>query len=119
MLSAGEVLVTGPRSLRLALGRRSASTANLARSPLATVALVHDGAGWYLRCRVVGRRELALSGGRRLAGFELATAEALEDRVPYAELTGGVGFRLREPDAVLAAWRETLAALRSPGWGAS
>jgi len=119
MLSAGEVLVTGPRSLRLALWPRSASTANLARSPLATVALVHDGAGWYLRCRVVGRRELALSGGRRLAGFELATAEALEDRVPYAELTGGVGFRLREPDAVLAAWRETLAALRSPGWDAS
>src|SRR5438270_13173115 len=59
MLSAGEVLATGPRSLRVALWPHSSSTANLLRSPHATLALVHGGAGWYLRCRVTGGHELA------------------------------------------------------------
>jgi len=33
--------------------------------------------------------------------------------VPYAELTGGIGFRLAEPGPVLAAWREAVAAMRA------
>src|SRR5207253_1291726 len=118
MLSAGEVLATGPRSLRVALWPHSSSTANPLRSPHATLALVHGGAGWYLRCRVTGGHELALPDGRRLAGFELRSEEALEDVVPYAELTGGISFRLPEPEPVLAAWRETVRAMRSASWGA-
>jgi hypothetical protein len=116
MLSAGEVLVMGPRTLRLALWPHSASTANLARSTRATLALVHGGAGWYLRCSARRRPDLALPGGRLLAGFELLVTEALEDVVPYAELTGGISFRLADPERVLAAWREAVAAMRSADW---
>jgi hypothetical protein len=113
MLSAGEVLATGPRELRLALWPDSSSTANLARSRIATLALVHGGAGWYLRCRARRHGDLALPGGRRLAGFALQVDEVLEDRVPYAELTGGIGFRLVDPERTLEAWREAVAAMRA------
>ncbi len=115
MLSAGEVLATGPRALRLALWPGSSSTANLARSRLATLALVHDGAGWYLRCAARRDEDLALPDGRRLASFALRVEEALEDVVPYAELTGGIGFRLTEPERALGAWREAVAAMRAAG----
>jgi hypothetical protein len=113
MLSAGEVLVTAPRAVSLALWPGSASTANLRRAGRATLATVHAGAGWYLRCRALRERDLLLPSGRRLTGFDLRVEEVLEDVVPYAELTGGIGFRLAEPAPVLAAWREAVAAMRS------
>ena len=116
MLSAGEVLATGPRTLRLALWPGSTTAANLARAGRATLALVHDGAGWYLRCEARPRPDLALPGGRRLAGFQLLVSDALEDVVPYAELTAGVSFRLADPQGTLSAWRETVAALRTADW---
>ncbi len=112
MLSAGEVLATGDRDLRLALWPDSSSTANLERRRLATLALVHGGAGWYLRCTARREADLALPGGRRLWSFALKVEEVLEDAVPYAELTGGIGFRLTEPHLVLAAWREAVSAMR-------
>jgi hypothetical protein len=112
MLSAGEVLATGPRHLRLALWPNSTSTANLTRGGRATLSLVHGGAGWHVRCSARRSRDLELPGGRLLAGFALTVEEVLEDVVPYAELTAGISFRLVEPERVLAAWREALTALR-------
>jgi len=117
MLSAGEVLATGARALRLALWPDSRTTTNLDRSDRATLAAVLDGAGWYLRCTASRQPDLALPGGRRLASFGLTVDETLEDQVPYAELTTGIGFRLLEPDRVLPAWREAVAAMRAAGEG--
>jgi hypothetical protein len=117
MLSAGEVLATGDRDLRLALWPESGSTANLERRGLATLALVHGGAGWYVRCAAGREADLVLSGGRRLASFGLTVEEVLEDVVQYAELTGGIGFRLVEPERVLAAWTEAVEAMREAARG--
>ena len=112
MLSAGEVLAVGPREIGLALWPDGTSAANLTRAGRATLALVHAGAGWYVRC--VARREadLSLAGGRRLAAFVLAVDEVLVDDVPYAELTTGIEFRLAEPERTLATWRAVVDALR-------
>jgi hypothetical protein len=112
MLSAGEVLAAGPREVRVALWPDSRTTANLAATGRATLALVHAGAGWYLRCAAGGRADLAAGGGRSLAAFVLTVEETLEDVVPYAELVSGVAFRLTEPDRVLPVWREVVRALR-------
>jgi len=115
MLSVGEVLATGARTLRLALWPESSTTANLTRSGRATLAVVEGGAGWYFLCSARRRADLVLPR-RCLASFELRVEKALEDVVPYAELTSGVTFRLTEPERTLATWAETLAALRgSPG----
>jgi hypothetical protein len=116
MLSAGEVLATGSRTLRLALWPESTTTANLTRTGRATLALVEGGAGWYFLCSARRRADLSLPG-RCLASFELRVEEALEDVVPYAQLTGGISFRLAEPERTLAAWAETLTALRGGSSG--
>lgn len=113
MLSAGEVLAVGPRALRLALWPDSASAANLERTGRATLAMVHAGAGWYLRCAGRRQADLALPGGRLLASFALTVEEALEDAVPYAELTHGIEFRLADRERTLAAWRDAVRAMRA------
>ena len=112
LLSAGELLATGPRDLRLALWSSSRTTANLGRTGRATLALVHGGAGWYFRCAARRDPDLTLPDGQRLASFALTVEEALEDAVPDAELTSGIEFRLAEPDATLAGWRVMVAAMR-------
>ena len=113
MLSAGEVLAVAPRQIRLALWPDGTSAANLARAGRATLALVHAGAGWYVRCTGRHEADLRLPGDRRLASFALAVEEVLEDVVPYAELTSGIAFRLAEPGQTLTAWRAVVDAMRA------
>lgn len=112
MLGAGEVLATGPRTLGVALWPEGTSAANLGRTGRATLALVHAGAGWYVRCRARREADLRLADGRGLAAFALGVEEVLEDAVPYAELTSGIAFRLEDPERTLAAWRAVIGALR-------
>lgn len=115
MLSAGEVVATAPRQVRLALWPDSASTANVARTGRCVLALVHAGSGWYIRCRGGQGPDLPLGDGRRLAFFELSVEEVLEDRVAYARLVDGIRFELPQADTVLQAWRETVTHLLGPG----
>jgi hypothetical protein len=112
MLGAGEVLAVGPREVGVALWPEGTSAANLTRAGRATLALVHAGAGWYVRCAARREADLQLEDGRRLAAFVLFVEEVLEDVVPYAELTTGIEFRLAEPERALAAWRAVVDALR-------
>jgi hypothetical protein len=111
MLSVGELLAVGDRELRAALWPGSTAATNLARTGQATLALVHDEAGYYLRCSAEAGPDLPIQGGR-LAYFELRVEDALEDVVPYARLTSGVTFHLNDPNDVLPRWRETVEALR-------
>ena len=108
-----------PRTLRAALWPSSTATRNLTRTPRATIALVHEGSGYYLRCCARRGEDLeGLSGEGRLAFFEMEIVEAMEDAVAYAKLTSGVTFQLANPGKVLPRWRETVTALRelpSPG----
>ena len=112
LLSAGEVLAAGPREIALALWPDATSAANVGRSGRATLALVHAGAGWYVRCGARREADLRLDDGRSLAAFALRVEEVLEDAVPYAELTGGIAFRLADPGRTLAGWRAVMDALR-------
>ena len=111
MLGVGEVLAVDDRRLRLALWVGSGSTANLSRRRQATIMLVVGAETYYVRLLARRLADLALSHGPR-ACFEAEVEEALVDVVAYATVTGGIGFRLNEPEAVLPAWEETVAALR-------
>jgi hypothetical protein len=117
MLSAGEVLATGPSEVRLALWPGSGTTANLAQSGRSLLMIVAGNASYYVRLAARRGGDLSLSQGPR--AFFVATVEdVLEDVVSYAEITSGIGFRLKQPAVVLAAWTETVAAMRSaPGLG--
>src|SRR5215831_6527614 len=112
MLSAGEVLAAAPREIGVALWPDGTSAANLTRAGRATLALVHAGSGWYVRCAARREADLGLDGGRALAAFVLDVEEVLEDVVPYAALTTGIEFQLAEPERTLAAWRAVVDALR-------
>jgi hypothetical protein len=117
MLSAGEVLATGPREVRLALWPDSGTTANLAHSGRSLLMIVAGAASYYVRLAARGGDDLSLSDGPR-AFFVATVEEVLEDVVGYAEITSGIRFRLKEPARVLAAWTEAVAAMRSvPGLG--
>jgi hypothetical protein len=50
---------------------------------------------------------------RRLAVFEAAVEDVLEDVVGYARVTEAIRFELADPPRVLAHWEAAIAALRS------
>jgi hypothetical protein len=117
MLSAGEVLATDPGEVRLALWPGSGTTANLAQSGRSLLMIVVGNASYYVRLAARRGGDLSLSHGPR-AYFAATVEDVLEDVVSYAEITSGIGFRLKEPAKVLAAWTEAVAAMRSaPGLG--
>lgn len=112
LLSAGEVVVLGPRQVRIALWPDSQTSHNLAAREQCTLTLVQGGAAHYLRCRAAPPVPLELPTGRRLARFDLAVIHHLVDEVPYARLESGAVFSLAQPDQTLAMWRLTVDALR-------
>lgn len=102
-ISFGEALALDSRHVAFALWPGSGAAANLARDPRASLSLVSDGAICELRLLVrrSGRvGDLALFYGE-LEGCRM-------DRAPYAEVLRGIAFRLRDPPAALARWREQI-----------
>lgn len=115
MLSVGEVLATTKREVRLALWPESGTTANLTDGRRALLVLIAGEASYHIRLAARRRDDLSLPGGGR-AFFIATVEEVLKDVVGYADITSAIGFRLKEPDRVVPAWREAVAAMRSaPG----
>lgn len=116
MLSVGELLAVASDRLRAALWPASTATPNLTSTRQATIAVIHEGAAYYLRCRAHRGADLHVpSGGAGLAFFELELDDILEDIVPYAELTSGISFRLADASEGIVRWDERIAALRAAG----
>jgi hypothetical protein len=111
LLSAGEILATGPSSLRLALWASSGTTANLTWAGRALLTFVHDHA--YYRVRMtVAQIEAPETGSRPLAAFLATVVEVQVDEVPYATVTGGITFELADAAGTVKRWSDTLEALR-------
>ena len=114
MLSVGELLAVDAERLRAALWPNSTATRNLTAVGQATIALVHKGVAYYLRCRARRGADLDVpSSEAGLSYFELELEDILEDVVPYAELTSGITFTLADGSAGIARWDERIAALRA------
>jgi hypothetical protein len=111
LLSVGELLAVGDRDVRIALWASSSTTAALAETGRTTMSVVLEGAAWDARLRCDRAPDIAVEGGGRLAAFQCRVEEVLEDRVGYAELTGGIQYRLVRPEEVLPRWERTLEAL--------
>lgn len=115
MLSVGEVLVLDDRSLGLALHRGSGTTSALTASGRALMLVIVDRGAHRLLLEVEPRRAPeAPPGSATLSGLAFFAASIVahrEDVAPYAELTGGVRFRLREPAVVVERWQRQVAAL--------
>ncbi len=113
MLSVGEVVAIDARTLRAALWLRSGSATNLTRTGKATLVLVANGAGYYVRLSARRDDDLDLGAEGRLAYFVLSVEDVQEDSTDYASLTSGVVFKLKDPSMVVPRWRQTVDALRA------
>jgi hypothetical protein len=112
LLSVGELVCTDRHTLRAALWPNSGATANLTREGRGLLALVADGAGYYVRVTARRLADLELGEDGQRAAFELQIEDVLEDAVAYARLTSGITFELNEPERVVPRWERTLEALR-------
>lgn len=113
LLSYAEVVALDARTLRFATYRESATAQNLRERGAMTFCLFAPGSAYYLKARA---RELAPS--ETLARFEAVVVEVLADEA-RAELEGaatvssGIGFRILDPAARLAAWTTQVEDLRT------
>jgi hypothetical protein len=107
MVGVGELRVAPDGQARVALWERSTTVANLRRDGRALLLVVVDGRA--VRARLAVTAAGFVDGGEagRLALFAGTVAAASVDDAPYAEVTSGLRFRLRDPEPTLARWRAT------------
>lgn len=113
MLSAGEVLVPGPREIRVALWAGTSTAANLRRGSAVLFCFVTGRTVLY----VAGRpRPLAQEAPEDLKCFAVEVREVRDDLHPGMPVTSGITFEVElERDEVLTGWERQLAALRRAG----
>lgn len=111
MISVGEVVAIDDETLRLALWPRSHAAANCAAGGRALLLAVVDGVGYSIALSLSPRRPLPSRDHGSLSAFDARVSEVRADSAPYAELEGGIRFRLLDPGPVLARWAQTRRAL--------
>lgn len=109
MLSAGEILVTGPRSYRLGLWPGTRTGANLGEGRVAVLCYVDVGTVLYIR-----GRPRPLSGREGVERFEVAVDSVASDAHPGLPVTSPITYACAgmTEDDLLAMWRGQLASLR-------
>jgi hypothetical protein len=114
MLSVGELVAMDEHTLRAALWLHSSTSKNLTRAGRATLTLVSEGNGYYVRLAAQRGPDLDLGVVEgRLAYFAMQVEDVQEDSADYATLTSGVTFSLKHPEQVLPRWQHTVDALRA------
>ncbi len=114
LLSAGEIVATDSRRLRIALWPESHTSANVTRTGKATITFVLEGAAYSVRLQMCRGEDLGEPA--RLAFFEGRVVEVRRDVAQYAVLESGIRFRLVDENSVVDRWQMTTAALSShPG----
>jgi hypothetical protein len=113
MISCGEIAAVSDERLAVALWPSSTAARVLAHGGRATLTLVLPPTAYALRLDVEPAGELETPMAGRLARFLATVAAATADEAPYATLESGVRYSLKDPDQVLARWREVREALRA------
>jgi len=113
MLSVGEIVAMDPRTLHIGLWLHSSTAQNLTRTARATLVVIADGNGYYVRVSARRQDDLDLGAEGRLAYFVLTVEDVQEDSTDYATLTSGVVFKLKDPGMVVPRWQHTVDALRA------
>jgi hypothetical protein len=76
------------------------------------LAIVADGAGYYVRLTARRQSDLDLGEDGRLARFALDIEDVQEDRADYARLTSSIRFELPNVADVVSRWERTIGALQ-------
>jgi len=127
LLGPGEVVVIDAVRVRIALWSSARANGNLAREERATLDFISEGCFFQLRLRSMRHAPLVLDAAAQagaatptLVCHELVLVEGEAQRVPYAELTSGIRYRLTGDAAARAdtagRWRAQQAALAAVSW---
>lgn len=108
LLSTGEVYSQTGTDIRLGLHAGSGTTAALTGSGRALLTTVVGGVNYRIRVEVC---RVDTEPGP-LAFFLGDVVSVDEDRVPYAELTSGITYRLNNEEAVVERWSRQLVQLQ-------
>lgn len=110
LLSAGEVAAVTDDRLALCLWRGSGTTRNLLREGRAVLHAVTRGAVVKANLAVEPLGTVSV-GGTELQAFLASALRLSHDAVGYAEVLGGIRYRLTDVEGVVARWRAQQAAL--------
>ncbi|MEC0127964.1 hypothetical protein [Paenibacillus pabuli] len=111
MISMGEVIAISPTRLRLALWQGTQTSMNMSRTGKATLIAVHEQSLLHIRLEVSPLsqiRETMVPRDR----FEAEVVNVRVDQAPYAEITSGITFQLKDESEAMARWKETIQELR-------
>ncbi|MDN8589786.1 hypothetical protein B2I21_12680 [Chryseobacterium mucoviscidosis] len=111
MISMGEVIAVTPNLLRLALWPGTQTSMNMSRTGKATLIAVHQQILLSIRLDVTllpVLREAVHPRDR----FEAQVINVRVDHAPYAEITSGITFQLKDESGAITRWRETIEELR-------
>ncbi|NUU80331.1 pyridoxamine 5'-phosphate oxidase family protein [Paenibacillus xylanilyticus] len=111
MISMGEIIAISPDKLRLALWPGTQTSMNMNRTGKATLIAVHEYRLLYVRLEIGVLPQLKESVHPR-DRYEARVVSMRVDRAPYADITTGITFQLKDEKASITRWKETIAELR-------
>ncbi|MDK8188495.1 pyridoxamine 5'-phosphate oxidase family protein [Paenibacillus sp. UMB7766-LJ446] len=111
MISMGEVIAVTPSLLRLALWPGTQTSMNMSRTGKATLIAVHQQSLLSIRLDVTSLPALREAAHPR-DRFEAQVINIRVDHAPYAEITSGITFQLKDESGAITRWRETIEELR-------
>jgi hypothetical protein len=111
LLSAGEVIATDDRRLRIALWPGTTTTRNLQQTGRGTLASIEPEGSYYIRLEARRAADLQAASMNH-AVFDAHVTDVLSDDVSYAAIVSGIRFDLKDPAAVVGRWQSTVDALR-------
>lgn len=111
MISMGEVIALSPQQLRLALWQGTKTSMNMRETGKATLIAVHEQRLLHIRLEVNLLPEIKGAVHPR-DRFEARVIQVRVDQAPYAEITSGITFQLKDAPGTITRWKETIEELR-------
>ncbi|WP_260870921.1 pyridoxamine 5'-phosphate oxidase family protein [Paenibacillus xylanexedens] len=111
MISMGEVIAINPHQLRLALWQGTQTSMNMSKTGKATLIAVQGQRLLHIRIEVKLLPEMKEAIHPR-DRFEAQVLHVRVDHAPYAEITSGITFQLKDELGAITRWKETIEELR-------
>ncbi|WP_433752639.1 pyridoxamine 5'-phosphate oxidase family protein [Paenibacillus amylolyticus] len=111
MISLGEVIAINPNQLRLALWPGTQTSMNMSKTGKATLIAVQGHRLLHIPIEVERLPEMKGAVHPR-DRFEAQVLHVRVDHAPYAEITSGITFQLKDELGAITRWKETIEELR-------